>query len=274
MRVRVFSVGVLLMVLSMVSCGKPQGIRVSGSTLSDNAYESPWYYFNTVHALGIEVFYEPGAEPSVGMTDTDINSMPEWQILEDNVRSLYYGRDLLPVFDIPKTLDQMTVLESQNKESWTDEDLYRLATQVRKLSSTEGEAHFVILYLKGNYSDGTSLKPKTLGVFVGATSVIAIFKDVVKLGESDPYTEQATLVHEMGHALGLVNNGLPFIQDHEDHDHATHCSNPNCVMHWTNSDSTAPQKFWEKITKTGEVLMFGDECLKDTRLYRLDEDLK
>lgn len=51
------------------------------------------------------------------------------------------------------------------------------------------------------------------------------------------YSEQWTyssagsvMLHEMGHLLGLVDNGTPRQSDHEEHD--SHCNNNQCAMYW------------------------------------------
>lgn len=44
--------------------------------------------------------------------------------------------------------------------------------------------------------------------------------------------ESGTLMHEMGHLLGLVNSGSPMVKPHEDATHKGHCSNSNCLMYY------------------------------------------
>ncbi|MCM0605523.1 MAG: hypothetical protein KA715_05485 [Xanthomonadaceae bacterium] len=240
----------------------------SASSLSDNEFESSWYYFNRAHVLGIEVFYEPGAEPYVGLTDSGTNSMPYWQILESNIQSLFQTRAIMPLFQIPKNIENMTQIEAQSKASWNDEEIYSLGTQLRKSHAKDGETRFVILFLKGNYNDGKKILEKVQGIAAGGTRVIGIFKQVI----IDSFTEQSTLVNKMVYSLGLVNNGLPMIAGlkdfYEGHGEGQfHCDNPNCVMHWTSTNPNASEEFWDSLKKSGLVSLFGDECLKDARLY-------
>ena len=78
----------------------------------------------------------------------------------------------------------------------------------------------------------------------------------------------------MGHAIGLVDNGLPLTSDHYDEEadaagSPAHCSNPNCVMYWANTTSTT--ELVNYISNllgqedTTDLLLFGDECLDDVR---------
>jgi predicted Zn-dependent protease len=49
------------------------------------------------------------------------------------------------------------------------------------------------------------------------------------------------LQHEMGHLLGLVNQGSPMQSPHKDPDNGAHCSNTHCLMYYgieTNAGST------------------------------------
>ena len=43
--------------------------------------------------------------------------------------------------------------------------------------------------------------------------------------------ERAVLLHELGHAFGLVNRGIPMLHDREADDHAGHSTNPASVMY-------------------------------------------
>ena len=45
--------------------------------------------------------------------------------------------------------------------------------------------------------------------------------------------ERAVLLHELGHAFGLVNRGIPMLHDREADDHAGHSTNPASVMYPT-----------------------------------------
>ena len=38
--------------------------------------------------------------------------------------------------------------------------------------------------------------------------------------------------HEVGHLVGLVNNGTAMVNSHIDAQHGHHCANKNCLMYW------------------------------------------
>ncbi|RME76168.1 MAG: hypothetical protein D6776_01710 [Planctomycetota bacterium] len=87
-------------------------------------------------------------------------------------------------------------------------------------------------YLPG--SGGLGPEGETaLGLAVDASS-IAVFPEAI--ARSSPRSEREAvetrvLVHEVGHLLGLVNNGAPEQWPHEDRRHAHHDRSPACVMY-------------------------------------------
>ena len=187
--------------------------------------------------------------------------------------AMYLGRSLLPEVVVPKSLDEMREISVQNKTSWTVEDILNLAQANRKGQSSETESHFVILFLGGYFNDGSKDITGTVGVSLGGTTIIAVFKDVVRSTDtlSNPlvsrYVEQATIIHEMGHALGLVDNGLPMKEFHKDADNGAHCDNPDCVMYWLNEGKENVREFMRRFIISGSVIMFDDKCLKDSREF-------
>ncbi len=100
-----------------------------------------------------------------------------------------------------------------------------------------------VLYVEGGYSDDGESN-KVLGAAYHGSSVV-MFKGNVKsitrkdtgLLTTSPFTaeercvERAVLVHEAGHLLGLVNNGIPMVVPHEDSSSKGHSNNKGSVMY-------------------------------------------
>jgi hypothetical protein len=239
-----------------------------------NAAETPHSYFSSMKSMVIEVAYEPGAEPytGAGLGRTDV-----WNVLGDNLQALFKGRASVPSMVFPHNLAQMKKLPAQNKESWTTEDLETLAQSQRTSTTTSATGDFFIVFLNGYFDDGTGTAttgPDTdiLGVSLGGTTIIGIFKPVVISAASGQhfyvakFIEQTTLIHEMGHALGLVNAGLPMNAPHQDVANGAHCTNEQCVMYWENEGATAVRNFAANL-KHGFEIVFGTECLGDTQNF-------
>lgn len=256
--------------LLFAACSKNEEVRTGNFSLSP--YESTQNYFKTSKRLVLDVIYESGNAP---YTDTAIRENPLWQLTEENLVAMYLGRSVLPEIVVPKKLEDMREISVQNKTSWTVDDILALAQAHRKGQSSETESHFVILFVKGYFNDGSKDLATTVGVSLGGTTIVAIFKDVVKSTDTatnplvSRYVEQATIIHEMGHALGLVDNGLPMKEAHKDADHGPHCDNPDCVMYWLNEGKENVREFMSRYIQSGgrNLVLFDEKCLKDSREF-------
>jgi hypothetical protein len=258
----------LLMMILISACSKTEEVRTGNFSVSP--FESSQYYFKSSKRIVMDVIYESGHPP---YTLTNLQSNPLWQITEENLVALFLGRSTLPEIVVPKRLEDMREISVQNKSSWTVQGILGLAQEHRIGQSSETVSHFVVLFLGGYFNDGSKDYPTTVGVSLGGTTIIAIFKDVVKSTESlsnplvSRYVEQATVIHEMGHALGLVDNGLPMKDAHKDAEHGPHCNNPDCVMYWLNEGKENLQQFMVRFIQSGNMILFDDKCLRDSREY-------
>ncbi len=252
---------VLLWVFGVSSCGSNGG---------GNASEKPAIFFSTMANLTLEVAYEPGAEPFTGNLP---NLQNIWTISESNLNALFQGRSKVPTVTVPKTLAEMTAIGAQNQTAWTSDKILALASKTRKVQSTSTQARFFLVFVKGNYQENGAINSNVIGVSISGTTVIAMFKDVIQSTGTTPdgavpkFVEQAAIVHESGHALGLTNNGIPMKASHQDTAHGAHCSNKDCVMYWSNEGTTGLVSFIQKYLVSSSYVMFGSECLDDTRGY-------
>ena len=75
-------------------------------------------------------------------------------------------------------------------------------------------------------------------------------------------TWAAILRHETGHVLGLVDNQLPMVVDHEDPAHPHHDPNPDCLMYYA----------WDRSELSGKVaeedLNLCQDSLNDLASFR------
>jgi hypothetical protein len=245
-----------ILFLLLIGCGKVDPQKSSTTKQNVSAI------FKSTE-LRIKVFYEVGAEPYI----SDSPLFQYWTILEQNLTALFSGRKIEPKVFVPKTLAEMNSLPASGDTSWT-------VAEVQKLAKAQGNSSsattYEIFFLNGRAAEGAGI----IGFHISGTNIIAIFKDVIKTtGDGMPleavpkYVEQSTLVHEMGHALGLVNNGLPMIDKHQDKAHGAHCSDSKCVMYWSNEGTASLTAFAIEAATKGTIVMFDDKCLKDARSY-------
>ncbi len=79
-------------------------------------------------------------------------------------------------------------------------------------------------------------------------------------------TMSTVLLHEMGHAFGLVNNGAPLQSPHQDEAHGAHCDNENCLMFFGVETASAADLVEERLGGGGgDDIFFDDHCLDDLR---------
>lgn len=257
---------ILLFLILIAACGKT-------NTKSSLVRQDPNAYF-AAQTIRVNVYFEPGAEPYT--TTTFLHNeipvpFPNWYFFEHNIKALFSGRKSYPSLIVPKTLSEMKVLPVQNEATWTIDEVVDLN---KKQALSSSKAVMNIYFLNGRAAENRNI----IGFHINGGGTIAIFKEVIReaaSGETLPlvaeYVEQTTLIHEVGHALGLVNNGVPMVDSHQDKEHGAHCSNPDCVMYYANEGSEGLLKLARKLAKGEDPLklsvVFDEHCLKDTKSY-------
>lgn len=246
---------ILLILVFSVSCGKEAAKKSSKSYQDISAIYSSG-------KIKINVYYEPGAEP---YTDT-VLGQDLWKLTEMNLNALFEDRNIEVI--VPKSLGQMKQIPSKGKSSWSVENVLALG-KAHPVTEVKGTTQFQIFFLNGYSDEGSGV----IGFHISNTRIMAIFKDVIQgsggnLGIVQKYVEQATLIHEMGHALGLVNNGLPMQENHQDKEHGAHCKNPDCVMYYSNEGASSMMSFAQRASTKGTLIMFDSQCLEDSRNYK------
>ncbi|MCB1154374.1 hypothetical protein KDL45_12045 [bacterium] len=69
-------------------------------------------------------------------------------------------------------------------------------------------------------------------------------------GEACELATATISMHEMGHLIGLVDNGLPMVEDHKDPDteHGDHSANKNSIMYWAYDTNAGLDQLVTRIT--------------------------
>jgi hypothetical protein len=263
----------LILSLLIISCGNDD--YVPPPTVFTNKIQSKEnlnkFYGPEMTNIYVRVFYEAGAEPYAG---DNAKGQPVWGLLEQNIKTVFETRNQTVTTHVPKELVDMNQFADKEKESWTAQEIFDFSKTLGVPDSTKQTAYFSIIFLNGAFNTGEEVSNGTLGISITGTTVIAIFKDAIRrLGPSGEsltvkFGEQATLVHEMGHALGIVANGVDAVEDHHDEEHGSHCSNSSCVMYWMNEGNKDLLEFVQGIVQDGNVTLYGSQCLDDIKAYR------
>ena len=213
-----------------------------------------------VAKVTVEIDYEAGNEPFTGNI---IGFGDTFDISKTNIDRLFAGRKMLT---IPSTLGAMQSIGNVADEELTVQDIQALVATHRMGHDSATEKTYYILFVSGHFTDANGPNASVLGVSIGNTGVIAMFKDVVRstgLSNVQRFVEQSTLVHELGHAIGLVNNGVPLASAHQDGPHGAHCTDTSCVMYWQNEGSSAMAAWATQYVLTNNTILFKADCLAD-----------
>lgn len=168
--------------------------------------------FDTIE---LEIQYMPGHEPQSGAVDDLVTFLENW--------SGKPVRALTPV-EIPAggqpsyTAAEVRELEEEHREHEPD-----------RSSNTLRLYH---LFLDGEFEQQNVL---AIAYYNTSTAYFGATFEETSSGLGSPSREQveaSVLRHEIGHLMGLVDNGTTMQSDHKDEANGTHCDNENCVMYY------------------------------------------
>lgn len=223
-------------------------------------------FYKSMETMTVEVAYEPGAQPYLFESGSSL-----WGITEENVEALFANRPLPIDVLVPFDYDDMTQIPNQSGDGFTISRLLSLADAYRQGENTDLSGNIFVLFLDGYYEEDGEQFTGVLGVNIVGTSVTAIFKPVVVgaalFDTQRRFIEQTVVVHEIGHALGLVNNGVPLTSAHHDEENGAHCTNEDCVMYFQNEGQSAVASFIRQFSTSGSRVIFGPECIADCEAF-------
>ncbi|MEN1786182.1 MAG: hypothetical protein AAGF77_13760 [Bacteroidota bacterium] len=229
-----------------------------------------------------------------------LNQQPTGASAFDLLSSEVYDRLQLEVAynpgqrPLPKTIDNIiTFLSMVTHKSETDITVtYQElppseATSLNVVSTVALEETYRTAYTKDNtiavyiyFSDlpDSDDDPLTGRVTTGATyrnTSIIMFEETIRdLQKKEPSIsletiETATLQHEFGHLLGLVNLGTPMVEDHEHPFFEHHCIEENCLMRAELELGSESLKFLRRNhAKNGNTIpVLKPSCLQDLQAF-------
>ncbi len=210
--------------------------------------------------FNINVFYEVGAEPYAGTVNLGKNNT--WDITKASMISLFQHIDGRKV-TVPYELSEMKQISPQSKSTWTTNELVEVAEKIKTPMLQEFEIQTYVIYLKGTFNGN----PEIIGLHLTGENYVFIFKDVIESVGGSPlqqkYVEQSTVVHELGHLVGLVNNGIKPVSNHEDQANPHHTIHKDCVMYHAVEKPGRILSILAAIIGRQELNLFGDEVISD-----------
>ncbi|MFT4826995.1 MAG: putative Zn-dependent protease [Bacteroidia bacterium] len=251
---RVQSILCILLLLSIFSCKDDNAGVVPEEDFMSDLYAN-------ASSLTIQVAYEEGASPFI-----KYNRSNAWEVCNQNITNLLSPRGIS--VNAPLALREMTNLGVLEQNNYTRENLEKLAGEVQQYTNKTADKGIVIIFLNGYYIKDSKPENRILGINLDGTPILAVFKPVVKSASNNAaeqaLIEQSTIVHEIGHALGLVNNGVRATSAHDDAEHGAHCTNTKCVMYWQHG-GTEVQQFIQPFLLNCSVDLFGNKCKADIK---------
>ncbi len=227
----------------------------------------PGFFDSGVERVVFEVDYVAGAEPVTGAAG-GIDDV--WKVAEENTRAILGGVEIVR----PRSLDDMTRIAEELPEQVTTDEILAVADRQRDEDDAADTRALYIVWLDSFFAVEGERRENVLAVSIGDTRVIGVLRAAFPRverhvpGELQNLVEQVVLVHELGHAFGLVDRGIPretVVLGYADRDNH-HCPNPSCVMH-----QGAPHALvWvlDEAANDVDLVLFGEECLNDARRAR------
>lgn len=185
----------------------------------------------------------------------------------------YVVEELSAVVDKPDGIEFVTdgTIESRGADHvWTFDELETLAGEQFDMEVEDEVVKIHVMYVDGSYEN-----ENTLGVAWGNRH-LTMFADVVDDSCDRPlvrdrlcrFAESSVLLHEVGHVIGLVDNGIPMVEDHEDSEHDAHDESDECVMYWAYEGTQIIDVLAARLGDSSPALTFDDACEADIAAIR------
>lgn len=162
--------------------------------------------------------------------------------------------------------------------AWSFSELDALAKETFDVPVDPDTTKMHVLFVDG-HSDKDSQGGKVLGLAWAHTHLV-IFKKTIEDACRSGLTgalaekvcedaEKGVWVHELGHLLGLVDNGLAMATPHSDPNHPAHDRSDACVMFWAYDTGNFLDELRSRVIGgTASPLDFDDACLADLAAVR------
>ncbi|MDB5216594.1 MAG: Membrane metalloprotease [Myxococcaceae bacterium] len=263
-----------LLVVSSLACSSTQTVvpGAAGDAGGDPASTQPpvtTLFSKSITSVTVEIDYAAGAEPYIG-TLKDFGD--PWALFNANALAIFDGKKTVA---FPRTLAKMEKLDDVTAKTFTTADILAIAAAHRTEAQADNAVAFYVVFLPGTFVDDAGTEQKTtLGVSIGNTGVIGLFKPAIATPVVNPtpppqLIEQLALIHFLGHAVGFVDNGVPVgdtNKAHIDTADGHHCTNKQCAMSFAIESAAGAAAYAKSFIRSQEAVLIGQECLSDARL--------
>jgi predicted Zn-dependent protease len=144
---------------------------------------------------------------------------------------------------------------------YTTSEAAALESELRTKYNSPDTLTFYLFFADGGHESDTS-NSFVLGTAYRNTSCVIYESSIHSMSDAinEPnriVLETTTILHELGHLLGLVDFGSPMQTPHEDLAHERHCNNSNCLMYWATESSS------NMMSMGNQIPQLDANCLAD-----------
>ncbi|WP_051360141.1 hypothetical protein [Adhaeribacter aquaticus] len=155
-------------------------------------------------------------------------------------------------------------IPAPGKTSYTAADIAAIEDRNRKEFTRPDTMAIYFFFADSKYAEDKD-NAKVLGVAYRNTSMALFERTIRDLSGGITQPERSKLEtvvwqHELAHILGLVNAGTAMVTNHQDAPHGRHCTNSNCLMHYTVETGNVVQNLFG-----GNMPQLDANCLNDLR---------
>jgi len=251
---------ILIVFLVLVSCSKDSGedgtnpvtidktanLKTTGDSANEILSNA------TFNKLQIEIAYVAGFRPT-STAMTDFVSFLKLHSFKQDIELIY--KELPSPNEEKLTLDEIFDLEKENRTIYNDGSTLAIYIYFADAPSEDDKEEEELVTLGAVYLNTSMV------IYEETIRTLASKSNLVSIGD----VETATLNHEFGHLLGLVNLGSISVNDHEDVDAENHCNVEGCLMRAELQFGAGMKKILENRASKGiiDAPGLGPECILD-----------
>ena len=174
------------------------------------------------------------------------------------------------------TVDITTDLNADSISTLDDVKAYEDA---HRTAYTDGATSVIWMgYMPGSMARDT-MDSYTLALAYRGSSIMVFPDNIRKSCESfaetlpdgaDPakacaYIEATTVLHELGHLMGLTDNGIAMVEPHKDEGNGDHCDRSDCIMYAFNNMQSLFERARADLEAGREIALFDANCTADVQ---------
>lgn len=168
--------------------------------------------------MEIELVYMSGFRPTNFMLGEMITFLQDHVNKPDGI--IFRQKEIPAVEQTNYTISDIRKLEETHRERYNERGIFT-----------------VFLLVVDGYFSQDEEESFALGAAYNSSSMVLFGPRILENSggfrrPSLPILETTVALHELGHLMGLVNNGTDMVHEHEDEEYESHCDNASCLMYW------------------------------------------